>query len=134
MQDNTSLGYSLIKSSSYESVTYFQTVTAVGIFIGTKNKLDSLCDILTVFFHFVIIDVGFNEIQLLESNCFENGYNLKVIKLNNNKIFRLHQNAFQNLIKLMILDLSNNLLSSINSHGITNSSQYFYFIIQENNK
>ena len=31
MQENTSLGYSLIKSSSYKSVTYFQTVTPINL-------------------------------------------------------------------------------------------------------
>ena len=77
----------------------------------STNSLDILCPILPCTERTQLIDAGYNKIQRINAKCFQEGYNLKAVKLNNNAISRIYNRAFEKLDELNIIDLSYNMLT-----------------------
>ena len=64
-----------------------------------------------------ILDLGGNDISLLENKTFGNCENLKYLHLENNSLAEIEQYAFEGLHNLNFLNLSNNALPFM-SHGL----------------
>ena len=98
-----------------------------------KNSLDELCQILPPLNKSLLIDVGFNEISRLKSQCFVQAVYLKIIKLNNNQISTFDKGAFIGLNKLFVLDLSCNLLTVFSTFTYITISNLHLLKLNQNN-
>ena len=76
-----------------------------------RSMLDKICNIIPTVEYMVTINAGFNELKIIETDCFRQALHLKVIKLNVNRISTIKMKGFYNLTALILLDLSNNALS-----------------------
>ena len=59
------------------------------------------------------LDMSFNKINMIKSNCFESLLSLNTLYLSNNKIVFVENKAFHNLRNLKLLDLSYNQIKKI---------------------
>ena len=81
-----------------------------------RNMLDRLCNIIPTVDYVLVVDAGFNKLEVVETDCFEQAPNLKVIKLNVNRISTIKLKGFYNLTSLLLLELSNNVLALLNKN------------------
>ena len=79
----------------------------------TKSNVSKLCPITFHMLHIVHLDVSFNLISIVHTNCFAFCRKIKTIKLNSNRIYRLEQAIFPDNFSLVFLNLSDNLLLSV---------------------
>lgn len=69
------------------------------------------------------IDLNFNYLSILETDCFGDLESLKELYLSHNKIEALMPNALLRLTSLQILDLSNNKLASLTAKSLDPNSK-----------
>ena len=82
------------------------------------NNLHIVCTKIPSLHISLKLDLAFNLIQVLYSECFTNSDTLKEIKLNENLIAMINSRAFFNLSSLKFLDLSNNNLKDVASSAV----------------
>ena len=79
----------------------------------TCNNLNFVCEILPGLGNMLMIDLGFNQIDHLNRDCFKNGLLITSIMLNNNLIPIFYKAVLYHLINLSYLDLSNNIITKL---------------------
>ena len=72
-----------------------------------RNSIKNICPFLQLL-ETVFIDLGFNLVKMLESECFTLAKKLVSLAINNNKISQIESGSFTNLINLTFLNLSHN--------------------------
>ena len=77
------------------------------------NNLSSVCKILPGLSKTLTIDLGFNWVEYVNTDCFRNGFKLISIKLNNNIISIFQRMVIFQLKNLQYLDLNNNFISAL---------------------
>ena len=85
-----------------------------------RSMLDRLCNIIPTVDYVLVVDAGFNKLKVIETDCFEQALNLKVLKLNVNRISTIKLKGFYNLTALTLLDLSYNALPLLIESMFTN--------------
>lgn len=70
-----------------------------------------------------IVDLSYNDIEVIPYELLLNQPQLKTINLNHNRIVQLHENRLQNLSKLQSLDLSYNDLLTLTEHSLAGLTQ-----------
>ena len=109
-------------SLNYTTLHFLKLLKFVTILILVKNDLEELCGKLPPFRYCFVLDISFNNIQMINSHCFTNAYFLRVVRLNNNKLSVIFPHAFVNLTSLYLLDLSQNLLHTFTFNMFINSN------------
>ena len=86
----------------------------------TYNNIKSACKILPGLDKMLKIDLGFNNIEHVNQDCFKYGFQIISIKLNDNLISIFYKAVLFQLINLKYLDLSNNFIIKLfsDSHVI----------------
>ena len=103
----------------------------VRIFVHIGSGLQDVCSLIYGK-NFLSTDFSFIIIDQLESGCFSNMYNIKLIKLRDNLISKIHKLSFSNLPSLRYIDLSGNFLTSLPEHIIANSPDLLILSLIDN--
>ena len=75
------------------------------------NALRDACDMVSLKYIF-FLDLGFNYLRRIHSNCFSHLNQLKILNIHNNWLVFVEKLSFGNLTNLYFLNLSNNPLSN----------------------
>ena len=103
-----------VSISTYELLGRFPKI----VFLIIRNStLSDSCDIYQSS-NIIFIDFSFNNLKIVEQNCFVKLKYLKAILLNNNDIFLVKPKSFNDLPSLNLLCLSSNPLSMVASNFI----------------
>ena len=113
---------SIKESSNYTTIYFLKLLKFVSILILVQNELEVICDYLPSLRYCFVIDMSFNHVKIIRSNCFRDTYFLEVVRLNNNKLSAIFHSAFVNLTSLHLLDLSHNVLHIFTSKMLINST------------
>ncbi len=73
-----------------------------------QNNLVSICGGLPCRTHTLLIDLGYNKLEVVSPGCFQNASQLLVLKLNNNKIYKIARNELPTLESLLYMNVSHN--------------------------
>ena len=79
-----------------------------------------------------LLDLIKNAINKIESYCFNNKPDLKVVKLNNNALEYIEKFGFYNSTSLLYIDLSNNRLTILLKHLIVLSDKLLFISLGNN--
>ena len=133
MQSNKNLPYHVIhivvcsEMFTKEILQFLYSVTLLAI---NGVTFDNACTKLPNLQHSFVIDLSFNRIRMIQSYCFQQASNLKVIKMNDNMISQVKHNAFFNLKALRLLNLSNNIFVLLTSTTVSKCFELEAILIQ----
>ena len=107
-------------NSFFSSLRYLAPILIFPVVIKLpRNSLNRICKQL-LSKQCLLLDLGFNFIQSLESNCFGFLQLLRSLSVNNNEIAFVDRNSFFNLNNLILLNLSSNPLSNLPDYFLIN--------------
>ncbi len=86
-----------------------------------KSGLTQMCVKVHIKAETLFVDVGHNNVSIVENDCFDGGQMLANIQLDDNQISQIQEKAFHNLSNLILIDLQNNFLSNIPEQIMTKS-------------
>ena len=98
-----------------------------------QHNNNVICDKPSRITESIVLDLTYNLINKIESNCFHNATKLKIIRLNNNKITKVHHKAFNDLPVLCYININMKLLSEISPNTINNCLMIYLLTLQNNN-
>ena len=109
-----SLSFRMVSISTHELLGRFPKV----VFLTIRNG--TLSDCCGIYYSSIIafIDFSFNNLKIVEQNCFVKLKHVKVILLNSNEIFLVKPKSFNDLPNLTFLSLSNNPLFMVSINFI----------------
>ena len=98
----------VISDSEITSINILKTKVQLAYIIKLpKNNIEIICPFFQLT-EAILIDLGFNLVKLIKSECFALVKRLEILTINNNKISEIKSGSFTNLIKLNFLNLSHN--------------------------
>ncbi|XP_062602655.1 G-protein coupled receptor GRL101-like [Saccostrea cucullata] len=79
-----------------------------------------------------LVDLSYNDIEVIRSKDFKRSYYLQEIRLQSNRVRNIEDNALKDQISLCLLDLSNNSLSYVNQHMFRSLTRLNYLFLNSN--
>ncbi len=120
-------------SSILFTKAFLHKLPHISILVVMKSSLTHLCGNLPSLTYTLVVDMSFNNIQLIEDECFENSSRIKVLKLNNNKIKFFSVKMVSDLNFLQYLDLSFNPLKEVCKYKISIKQRKIILKLSHNN-
>ncbi len=102
------------------------------LFSSIRTGLKDVCKLYNSWKGIVAIDNSYNDVYLLEPECFSSLPVIKIIKLNNNVLTYISVHAFVNLPYLLFINLRENKISVLEGNVFENVSSLFLLHVQSN--
>ncbi len=113
-------------------VQQFNLTNCVKCHIVSCN-LTYFCQALKMNSQIKLLNVAFNNISDINSNCFQQSDHLRFVDLSTNAIVFIQSGLFENLNQLKLVNLSSNPIKTLHTNTFNNVSKLFLISLRETN-